>query len=266
MRMTLLALALAVGAGASAQLHVGTSNVSLLLDAQPGERFEYVYFGPALAEADIPAIMATETHVDAYPVYGMDVCNPYAFAATHADGSMATDVRVESATQTRDEAAGSTTTRVRLKDTMYPFYIDVVYLTRDDCDVIETWTEISHQERKPVTLTEFASAYLPIRRGDVWLSHLNGAWGNEGNLNQEKLTPGIKTIRNIDGVRNSQNAHSEVMFSLDGKPDERKGRTIGAALCYSGNFDLSVNTDASAWHRFTAGIDADNSAYPLAKG
>ncbi|MDE6611263.1 MAG: alpha-galactosidase, partial [Muribaculaceae bacterium] len=50
------------------------------------------------------------------------------------------------------------------------------------------------------------------------------------------------------------------------KPDERTGRTIGAVLCYSGNYDISINTDASAWHRLTAGIDSRNSAYRLDKG
>ncbi len=255
----------AVSSAAAAQLHVSTPATSMLLDATPGERVEFVYYGPALSETDIPSIMAVEKHVDAYPVYGMDAWNPYAFVATHADGSMSSDMRVESSSQQTGED-GSVLTRVHLKDTLYPFFIDLCYLTRTDSDVIEMWTEVSHGERKPVRLTEYASAYLPIRRGDVWLCHLNGAWGNEGNLNQEKLLPGIKTIRNIDGVRNSQNAHSEVMFSLDGKPDERKGRVIGAALCYGGNYDLSVNTDASAWHRFTAGIDSDNSAYDLEKG
>ena len=33
-----------------------------------------------------------------------------------------------------------------------------------DADVIESWTEISHQEKKSVVLNQFASGYLPIRR------------------------------------------------------------------------------------------------------
>lgn len=265
MRLTATAIAAAAAISASAQLHIGTPATSLLLDARPGEKFEFVYYGPALSEGDIPSVMTSEKHVDAYPVYGMDACNPVAFAATHADGSMATDVRVESVGESL-EADGSKVTRVTLKDTLYPFFIDVCYRTRPGCDVIETWTEVTNREKKPVRLTEYASAYLPIRRGNVWLSHLSGAWGNEGHLNQEQLTPGVKTVRNIDGIRNSQHSHSEVMFSLDGKPDERHGRTIGAALCYSGNYDLTVNTDWQAWHRFTAGIAPANQAYSLQPG
>lgn len=265
MKKTLTVFALAATFAASAQLHISTPANSLLLKADPGEKFEYVYYGPALAATDIDAVMKTEKHLDAYPVYGIECSNPWAFAATHADGSMTSDFRVDKVSESTG-SDGSKTTRVSLKDTLYPFYIDVCYLTRPDCDVIETWTEITNKEKKAVTLNAYASGYLPLRRGNVWLSHLSGAWGNEGHLNHEKLTPGIKTIRNIDGIRNSQHSHSEVMFSLDGKPEERSGRTIGAALCYSGNYNMTVDTDWQAYHRFTAGISPENQSYSLAPG
>ena len=35
--------------------------------------------------------------------------------------------------------------------------------------------------------------------------------------------PGMKAIKNKDGVRNSHTSHAEVMFSLDGKPQEKCG-------------------------------------------
>lgn len=48
----------------------------------------------------------------------------------------------------------------------------------------------------------------------------------------------MEVIQNKDGVRNSHTAHAEVMFSLDGRPQENGGRVIGAALCYGGNYKL----------------------------
>lgn len=264
-RIAILPAFISLAATATAQLHVGTENLSLLLDADPGERFEYVYFGPALQASDIESVMASEEHLDAYPVYGLNAPVCQALSATHADGNMSSDMRVESTSQ-KEQPDGSTLTRVRLKDTLYPFFIDVCYLTRPECDVIETWTEITNKEKKSVRLTEFASAYLPIKRGNVWLTHFNGAWGNETQMQTEPVKPGVKSIVNHDGVRNSCSSHAEVMFSLDGKPDERHGRTIGAALCYSGNYDLSVATDMTSSHKFTAGIDPKNSAYILEPG
>jgi len=98
------------------------------------------------------------------------------------------------------------------------------------------------------------------------LSHLYGAWANEGRLLQEPLEPGMKVIKNRDGVRNSHTAHAEVMFSLDGQPVENSGRVIGAALCYSGNYKLRIDTDDSEYHHFYAGINEDNSTYHLKPG
>ena len=70
-------------------------------------------------------------------------------------------------------------------------------------------------------------------------------------------------IKNKDGVRNSHTAHAEVMFSLDGSPRENTGRVIGAALCYTGNYKLRIDTDDSEYHQFYAGINEENSSYTL---
>ena len=56
------------------------------------------------------------------------------------------------------------------------------------------------------------------------------------------------------------------MFSLDGRPQENAGAVIGAALCYSGNFKLRIDTDESDYHHFFAGINEENSAYRLRRG
>lgn len=62
----------------------------------------------------------------------------------------------------------------------------------------------------------------------------------------------MTVIKNKDGVRNSHTSHAEVMFSLDGKPQENTGRVIGAALCYTGNYKLKIDTDDSDYHQFYA--------------
>ena len=164
------------------------------------------------------------------------------------------------------QSDNATLTTIHLKDPVYPTTVDVVYKAYDDVDMIETWTEISNGEKGTVTLVQFASGLLPIRRGDVWMSHLHGSWGNEAQVVEEPLTPGQKIIKNKDGVRNSHTDHAEVMFSLDGKGEENYGDVIGAALCYSGNYRLKVETDDTDYHYFIAGINEDNSEYHLKKG
>lgn len=243
---------------------ISTPNTSLVLNAPTGGELKYLYYGNKLNETDLQNINeAKNCDHTAYPTYGMNCPGETALAVRHGDGNMSTQMEVVSVSTDKENQA--TLTTVRLKDKVYPFYIDVRYKAYEDVDMIETWTEISHTEKKPVYLTQFASAYLPIRRGNVWLSHLSGSWANEGQLTQEPLQPGMTIIKNKDGARNSHTSHAEVMFSLDGAPQENKGRVIGAALCYSGNYKLRIDTDDSDYHQFYAGINEENSSYTLPK-
>ncbi|MCM1502812.1 MAG: alpha-galactosidase [Bacteroidales bacterium] len=246
----------------TAQLRVTTPSTELLLDATEGQTLKVLYFGASLTPSDLESVrQAGFNGHNAYPAYGLNCPAEAAFAATYPDGNMSTDLRVVSCSQKTEN--GSHLTEVLLKDTVYPLAVKLYWRAYQDVDMIETWTEIENQGKKPVTLTRFDSGFLPVRRGEVWLSHLSGTWANEGQLVQEPLLPGVKMIKNKDGVRNSHTAHAEVMFSLDGKPQENSGRVIGAALCYSGNYELRIDTDDTDWHSFFAGINPDNSSYML---
>ncbi len=262
-RIFLIAAAAFLSLAMAAQVRVTSPGTELLLDAQAGKELKVIYFGARLADADLLSVSAAGTcGCNAYPAYGMQCPSEAALGVTHSDGSFATELLVETVSQSIEN--GAQITRVRLKDTVYPFYVTICWRAYQDVDMIETWTEIENLEKKPVTLTRFDSGFLPVRRGEVWLSHLTGTWANEGRLVQEPLNAGVKLIKNKDGVRNSHTSHAEVMFSLDGKPQENTGRVIGAALCYSGNYELRIDTGDTDWHQFFAGINPDNSSYTLA--
>lgn len=265
-RLGLLAGALALISGAAAApIEVATPHTSLVIDATEGAELKQMYYGDRLSAADLAALSnAGGATYAAYPVYGMNCQGETALAVKHADGNMSLQMAVENVTTATE--GNATVTRVSMKDKVYPFYVDVCYRAYNDVDIIETWTEIRHDEKGEVALNQFASGYLPIRRGTVWLSSLYGAWANEGRLLQEPLEPGMKVIKNKDGIRNSHTAHAEVMFSLDGRPQENTGATIGAALCYGGNYKLRVDTDESEYHHFFVGINEENSTYSLKRG
>ena len=249
---------------------VRTSGMEMILDAPVGGDLQIRYFGPSLSQADFENIQYSGIKpYDAYPAYGrLTVHEPGfepALAVTHADGNMSTELIVEGV-EVFAEPSGAEVTRVCMKDKVYPFGVHVCFRAYPDVDMIETWTEISNNEKRPVLLRRFDSGFLPVRLGDTWISHLSGGGNNEGLLIQEPLTRGMKVIKNKDGNRNSHTAHAEVMFSLDGKPRENEGRVIGAALCYGGNYELRVDTVYEDWHFFYAGINPDNSEYHLSKG
>ena len=247
-------------------VHVSTPKTSLVLEATNGDPLKFVYYGNALTAADMESLKAAGIpNFNAYPVYGLWPEKEAAMSAVHADGNMTLDMAV-SGVKTRKDADGSEVTTVTMTDRVYPLTIDVNYRTFPGEDVIETWTETTHNEKGDVTLNRFMSGYLPVRRSDVHVSQLYGSWANEGKLEEAPLPHGVKMIKNKDGVRNSHTAHGEVMISLDGKGRENEGRVIGAALCYGGNYKLMFDTDDSDYHHFFAGINEENSAYHLKKG
>ena len=244
---------------------VSTPSTSLVVDATKGKELKFLYYGQHLSATDIDNLESSGTPgLAAYPVYGMAGASQWALAVKHADGNMTLKMNVESVEQKQDGNASLTI--VHMKDTYYPLYVDICYKAYGDVDIIETWTKIRNGEKGSVTLNRFDSGCLPIRRGNVWFSHLYGAWANEAQLSEEPLKPGMTVIENRDGTRNAHTSHGEVMFSLDGKARENEGEVIGAALAYSGNYKLRVNTNESDYHQFFAGIDPDESEYHLAKG
>jgi len=257
----LVSLLISASTAWAEQVVLQTKNTTMVLNVENSKQPQYVYFGTRLTDYDLQNLQSPRNgRMDAYPAYGMNCPAEAAVAMRHADGNMSTELFVSDMKKQGD------VTKITLKDPKYPVSVVLCYKAYFEEDMIETWTEIYNGEAKPVTLTQFASCALPIRRGNVWLSHFYGSWANEARLVEEPILPGEKVIKNKDGARNSHTDHAEVMFSLDGKARENSGDVIGAALCYSGNYQLKVETDDTEYHYFFAGINPDNSEYHLKKG
>lgn len=172
-------------AAANDVITIATPATSMVISAPVGGEFRLLHYGGRLTDSDVGSIAASGHKMQAYPVYGMECPAEAALAVTHADGNMTLKMVVDTCNTTRSDE--SSLTRIRLRDEIYPFFVDLFYRSYDDHDVIESWVEISHQEDSPVELRRYASAYLPVRRGDVWLCHLHGSGNNESQLAQESL-------------------------------------------------------------------------------
>lgn len=242
---------------------ISTPNTSLLFSGNKGEDLRFSYYGNKIMPEQINQIHDAWIGLNraGYPAFGMDCTRSYAIQAVHPDGNTTLDLIIEKVEEKNTEDASLAI--ITLKDKLYPFIVKMNYKAYKNSDIIEMWTEISHTEKKAVTLKRFDSACLPIRRGNVWISHLHGNWIAEASVTSEPLTSGMKVIHNTDGIRNGQLDHSEVMFSLDGKPQENEGRVIGAALCWSGNYKLRIDTQDTHSHILFAGINEDASEYKL---
>jgi len=250
------------------QVVVETQNTSLVLEVEKGQQPKYVYYGAKLSAQELQHLQkpAVFGRMEAYPAYGLNTPAEAALAMRHSDGNLSTALVAEYVEHGEVVDEGNFVTSITMRDPVYPITVTLNYKAYVKEDIIEAWTEITNNEKGTVNLTTFASAMLPIRRGNVWLSHFYGSWANEAQLVEEPLTPGQKVIVNKDGTRNSHTDHGEVMFSLDGKGQENTGAVIGAAICYSGNYRLKVVTDDTDYHYFFAGINEDNSEYHLKRG
>ena len=252
------------GITAGAQQVINTANTSMVIHADKGKELTLVYYGSSISDADAQQLWkAGYRPQSAYPAYGLKGASDCAISVTQADGNRTLSLSVSD--MTTSEWEGGKIYTITSSDLVYPVTVRNVYKTYEAQDIIEVWAEIVNTGKKTITLNRYDSGCLPIRYGDVWISSLYGTWANEGRVNTEPLTRGYKVIKNLDGTRNSHTSHSEIMISLDGKPQENSGRVIGAALEWGGNYELRLRTDDSDFHQFFAGICPENCEYYLEK-
>ena len=247
------------------QVIVSTPNTSIVLHANEGEDLKQDYFGAKLTNAVELKEAGSDFNFAALPTFGtIDMIHLPALQVQHTDGDLNLELEV---TDYESHSEGDAVIHVfKMKDQLKPVTVKVYYKAYQKVDMIETWTEISNHERGSLILKRFDSGHLTVRRGDVWLTHLHGDWCAEAQMTQEPLTPGLQVIRNTDGARNAHCDAPELMLSLDGQPQENYGRTIGAALCWSGNYEIRVNTNNKKEHHIYAGIDPQSSEYVLDSG
>ncbi len=244
------------------EVAIETPNTQLLLSATEGSDLRQTFYGEKSATAAQLRDAGAAFNFHALPAFGtVDAVHTPALAVEHCDGDLNLELQV-TGYESRDEA------RARIYvftmcDKLQPLTVKVYYKAYKQVDIIETWTEITHQEKKAITLKRFDSGHLTLRQGEVWVTHLHGNWAAETEPTSEPLTLGMKTIRNTDGTRNSHLDAPEIMLSLDGRPQEQTGRTIGMALCWSGNYELRMNTISHKEHHIYAGIDPNQSEYVL---
>ena len=269
MKKTLLLAAALFGfmtAGAD-NVMIQTPHTTMVIKADKGQELRQAYYGDRITEAE--AAQLAEAGIDlntaAYPAFGQsDMVQLPALQVVHTDGQLVLYPTVDQVSASK-EGNGNVTT-ITMTDKKYPVTVKVFYKTYSSCDVIETWTEISHREKKAIRLQRFDSGHLAFPQGNAWMMHYHGDWSAEFYPTTEPITQGVKTIRNSDGDRNAHIDAPEIMISLDGKPQENAGKVIGAALCWSGNFELRLNTTLNKVHHFFAGISPQASEYILEPG
>lgn len=241
---------------------ISTQRTSLLITAEKGEKSKFQYYGGLISDKDIQSIYDSNLNFNvlSYPVFGLNTPGERAMAVTHSDGNMSLDLFVESVEQ-HDDKEGRVTV-INMKDSIYPFILRQYFKAYKNTDIISTWVEVDNKGKEAITLHRFASAFIPVYRGDNWMTHFHGHWGAESTMEEEKLTNGQKVISNKDGLANTETDNPSFMITMDGKPSEDNGHVFGGTLAWTGNYLIKMDVRNTQFNMI-AGINEETSHFVL---
>lgn len=184
-------------------IRISTDATDLVLEVGHNKRVYQTYLGPKLMfEDDLQNLSWSQRAGsdgsvstrgwEAYSASGGEDFFEPALGITHADGNMTTYLYYVDSSQ--EEVPGGVHTRINLKDDQYPVSVTLNYVAYPKENVIKTWTEISHQERKPISMSQYASAMLYFSEPEYWLTEFSSDWAKEAQMSSQQLQFGKKVL------------------------------------------------------------------------
>lgn len=289
--LKLCGLILAVGVTCANRVQAGPVAKDFLLQTgnttmafhKSGATWLMVHYGSKIDRTDDAKALAWDGWVGgsfsghrkpaSYSVYGSDNdrSNMNTFgglAVIHADGVTSTELVADNA-KTVEDKPGVTHLALELRDSVYPFYVAQHFRAVEASDVIETWVEIRHDEPAPVKLLRMDSVALvfPLLAKEYHLLALTGQWACEGHVSEAPIALGqTVSMTSRSGVRSAFGNNPSFMLSVGGKATETSGRVIGAALAWSGAWNIAVQHDFADALAINVGPDTGNGPYTLDAG
>jgi alpha-galactosidase len=251
---------------------IATENNVLLLQTDSNNRLRMVYFGkPLQNEKEYRTVAASYNYDEsnagiynsAYTPAGTWNLSEPAIQVKHADENPSLELKYVSHKKEKIDA-NTAVTSILLKDPVYPFEVTLFYKVWEKENIIEQWTEIKHQEKKPVLLQKYASANLYFANKDFYLTSFQGEYLKEMQPQETKLTQGIKTIDSKLGTRAMLLQTPNFIVSFGKPASENEGTVMLGQLAWSSNFKLDFEIDSHKNLRFIAGINPFASEYSLA--
>lgn len=275
--VVLLFILLTAGATAAASkdIRIATDKSELILRVAPNNRLYQVYYGDKLRhEQDLERLnwyvhaasdgSVTTRGWEVYSASGNEDFFEPAVAITHADGNMTTYLYYQSSEQ--KAIPGGTETVIRLKDDKYPVEVTLHYAAYAKEDVIKTWSEIRHHEKKPVTLWRYSSTMLYFNAGKYFLTEYHSDWAKEGQPATQELQFGKKIVDTKLGSRAAMYAEPFFELGLDEPAQENRGDVVLGTIGWTGNFRFTFEVDNVGNLRVIPAINPYASDYELAPG
>ena len=187
----------------------------------------------------------------------------------HADGDESVDWRCTAVRELPAEK-GARHVALELADRMHPSFRAVQHFVAwGDCDVFETWVELSHAENGPVALSRMDSFCLemPGLAERFHLLSLSGHWANEANVSESEVARGQELVLGVrSGIHSAWENNPAFFLSLGERASEESGRVFGGALCWSGTWEIRVQHSFTHELRINAGAANLSGPYVLDPG
>ena len=273
--IALMAMAMATTAVDAQTVRVSTNNTDLVLKVSPKGRLYQVYFGDKLKNAADYDNLTWNTYAASdgavstrgHEVYAGSGNEDYfepAVAITHADGNMTTYLYYKGVeTKAID---GGTETIITLQDNKYPDTVKLHYAAYDKENVIKAWTEISHNEKNPVTLWRYSSTMLYFDASKYFLTSFHSDWAKEGQPETVQLTAGKKIIDTKLGTRAAMHTEPFFELGLNEPAKENEGNVVLGTIGWTGNFRFTFEVDNVGGLRVIPAINPYASDYKLRAG
>lgn len=239
---------------------IATNNTDLILRVASNGRLYQSYLGDKLLHpADVSSI--TPHGWEVYAGSGAEDYFEPAVAITHNDGNPSTILRYVSSETL--PVAGGTETIIRLKDDKYPVDVTLHYIAYPKENVIKTWSEIRHNEKKPIRLWRYASTLLYFNESTYYLTEFSGDWAKEAQMSSQQLQFGKKVLETKLGSRAAMHVHPFFELGLSQPAQEQQGRVMLGTLGWTGNFQFTFEVDNAGVLRVIPAISPYASDYEL---
>ena len=256
----LLCLSGIIHAADNPVIKIETATTSLIFRVGDNGRLYQSYLGKRLHnEADIRHL---PQGTEGYLTHGLEDYYEPALHIVHNDGNPSTLLKYTSHSSQK-LADGATETVITLNDDQYPSTVRLHYMAYPAENIIKTFSEISHKEKKPVSLQKYASSMLHLNRNKYFLTEFCGDWSHEANVTERELAYGKKVIDTKLGARANMFVSPFFQVSLDNPSEENAGEVLVGTLGWTGNFRFTFEVDHQNHLRVISGINPYASEYSL---
>lgn len=241
-------------------IKIETERTSLIYQVADNGRLYQKYLGKKLHhDSDIQYL---PQGTEAYLTHGMEDYFEPAIHIHHNDYNSSLLLKYVDHSS-NNTGNGINETVITLKDDKYPVTVKLHYVAYDKENIIRTFTEISHEEKKPVILSKYASSMLHLNSSKYFLTEFSGDWAHEANVTERELAFGKKVIDTKLGARANMFVSPFFQLALDNPSQENAGEVLVGTIGWTGNFRFTFEVDNKNELRIISGINPYDSEYSL---